>query len=391
MALSGNEFGALVKAYRKQRGWTQDELAERWGHTRGYVSQIERGRNKLDSVAQVVRLADILNIPQEKLEAIGRGIPQRKIEVQRPEQADDAILQMLLAPGRDMVQLSYMLWVADQTHFLEEKLQELTVGLDRALTSYRGQFVRPAQQLLAYTHQMQGRMAFDRLDFAAASGHFSEMIDLGQELNDPDIIAMGMVYQGSLLRKRGRFETSLRCFEKARPFADAASNITKGIYHLNMSTLCADACQESPFMHAIEAAFNVAGEIKPDMESLANEFSIDDVKWAHASGLSALWKPDQALEVFKEIDKQNPFTTLRALGGYTISKGKAYLRGGDLEMGVSLHLEGVQMATEYQSKRHIGWIEDMYTRLLVLPFGKDKRLNTLRDALHEARIKQAQW
>jgi hypothetical protein len=47
-------------------------------------------------------------------------------------------------------------------------------------------------------------MAFDRLDFAAASGHFSEMIDLGIELNDPDIITIEMVYQGSLLRKRGR-------------------------------------------------------------------------------------------------------------------------------------------------------------------------------------------
>ena len=78
MALNKNAFGELVKAYRKQRGWTQGELAERWGYSRGYVSLIEAGRKKLDSVAQVVRLADILDIPQEKLEAIGRGIPTRQ-------------------------------------------------------------------------------------------------------------------------------------------------------------------------------------------------------------------------------------------------------------------------------------------------------------------------
>ncbi|MBV9708927.1 MAG: helix-turn-helix domain-containing protein, partial [Chloroflexi bacterium] len=98
--LNTNAFGQLVKSYREQRSWMQEELAARWGHAREYVSQIERGKRKLDSMTQVVRLADILDIPQEKLEEIGRGIPKRKIAVEKPEQADSAILQMLLAPGR---------------------------------------------------------------------------------------------------------------------------------------------------------------------------------------------------------------------------------------------------------------------------------------------------
>ncbi len=51
MALNKNDFGDLVRAYRKQRGYTQEELAERWGHSRAYVSLIEAGKKKLDSVA----------------------------------------------------------------------------------------------------------------------------------------------------------------------------------------------------------------------------------------------------------------------------------------------------------------------------------------------------
>ncbi|HEY0756939.1 MAG TPA: helix-turn-helix domain-containing protein [Ktedonobacteraceae bacterium] len=39
--LNRNEFGELVRAYRKQRGWTQQQLAERWEHTQEYVSQVE--------------------------------------------------------------------------------------------------------------------------------------------------------------------------------------------------------------------------------------------------------------------------------------------------------------------------------------------------------------
>src|SRR5579883_3372161 len=183
MVLSKNEFGELVKAYRKQRGWTQEQLAERWGYTRSYVARVENGKRKVDSITQVLRLADILDISSEKLEAIGRGIPERNIEAPSIAQADNALFQMLLAPGRDMVKLSWLTWFADAAPSLEEHIRELIAKLDAALTAYRGEFVKPAQQLLAYAHQMMGKLAFDRLDYAAASGHFSEMQELGEELN----------------------------------------------------------------------------------------------------------------------------------------------------------------------------------------------------------------
>ena len=386
--LNRNAFGQLIQSYREQRGWTQEELAERWGHARAYVSQIERGKRKLDSVTQVIRLADILDIPQENLEEIGRGIPTRKIEVRVPQQADNAILQMLLAPGRDMVQMSYMLWIADQAPvLLEEKLQELTISLDQALISYHGEFLKPAQQLLAYTHQMRGRMAFDRLDFAAASGHFSEMIDLGEELNDPDIITTGMVYQGSTLRKRGRFETAIRCYKAARPYADAATEATRGIYHVNLSTVYADNSQEKLFLEEIDAALEIAKDLKDSITGLANDFSLDDVLWAQAGGFAELWKPGDALKVYEQTDKLRPFRPLRELGAYTIDKGEAYLKMGDLDQGITLSLKGIGLASEYRSKRHIGWVEKTYNRLRVLPIGKEKSLDVLRDALIEAKRK----
>ena len=385
--LDKNAFGRLVKAYRTQRGWSQEELAARWEHTRAYVSQVELGKRKLDSMTQVTRLADILDIPQEKLEEIGRGIPKRKITVEDPKQADNAILQMLLSPGRDMVQLSYMLWVADQAPILEEKLQELTITLDQALVSYHGEFVKPAQQLLAYTHQMRGRMALDHLDFAAASGHFAEMIDLGNELNDPDIITIAMIYQGSLLRKRGRFETAVRCFEAAKHYADIATEATRGIYHSNFSTVYADNGQETLFLREVNAALAIAQEMKASIAGLANDFSLDDVLWAQAGGYSELWKPEAALKIYEQTDALRPFRPLRELGAYTIDKGEAYLRMGDLDQGITLSLKGIELATEYRSKRQLGWVEKTYHRLRVLPIGKDKKLHTLRDALVEARKK----
>ncbi|HEU0004122.1 MAG TPA: helix-turn-helix transcriptional regulator [Ktedonobacteraceae bacterium] len=386
--LNRNAFGQLVQSYREQRGWTQEELAERWSHARAYVSQIERGKRKLDSMTQVIRLADILDIPQEKLEEIGRGIPTRKIEVKVPQQADNAILQMLLAPGRDMVQMSYMLWIADQAPvLLEEKLQELTISLDQALISYHGEFLKPAQQLLAYTHQMRGRMAFDRLDFAAASGHFSEMIDLGEELNDPDIITLGMTLQGSVFRKRGRFEHAIRCFNATKPYADVASTGVQGVRYNLMARLYYDSGDEQGFLRAINPALEIAEHMKDSIAGLANDFSLDDVLQEQASGFTELWKPEKAIEIYKETDRLRHFRPLRDQGAYIINKAQAYLSLEDLDRGIALSLKGLRLASEYRSKRHVGWVEKTYNRLRVLPIGKEKSLDVLRDALIDAKRK----
>ena len=75
------------------------------------------------------------------------------------------------------------------------------------------------------------------------------------------------------------------------------------------------------------------------------------------------------------------------IGAYTIDKGEAYLKLGDLDRGITLSLKGIRLASEYRSKRHIGWVEKTYNRLRVLPIGKEKRLDVLHDALIEAKSK----
>src|SRR5579884_4005617 len=391
MEIDNNAFGKLVKSFREQRGWSQGKLAEKWGHSREYVSQVERGKRRLEKWEQVNSLATILDIPHEKLEAIGRGIPQKKIEATTPQQADSAILQMLLAPGRDMVRLSYLTWVADQQPVIEESLRNLIYQLDQALISYHGGLVEPAQQLLAYAHQMMGKISFDRLDFAAASGHFSEMIDLGEELKDPDIIALGMTLQGSIFRKRGRFEHARQCFKVTKPYADQASTGTRGVYYNLLARLCYDSGDEPGFLQAIHTALEIAENMKDSITGLANDFSLDDVLQEQASGYTELWMPEKAIEVYKQTDRLRPFRPLRDQGGYVINKAQEYLQMEDLDQGVKLALKGIQLASGYQSKRHIGWIEKSYNRLRVLPIGQDKRLKVLGEALRETQIKEATW
>jgi transcriptional regulator with XRE-family HTH domain len=391
MVLSKNEFGELVKAYRKQRGWTQEQLAERWGYTRSYVAKIENGKRKVDSVAQVVRLADILDIPSERLAEIGRGIPERTIEAQSPAQADNALLQMLLAPGRDMVKLSWLTWFAGAAPSLEEHIRDLIAKLDAALTAYRGEFAKPAQQLLAYAHQMMGKIAFDRLDYAAASGHFSEMQALGEELNDADIIASAMVHLGDVLRKRGRFETAVRCFEAGKPFADRAAPGIQGMRHQIMARAFSAYGDEQRFLRSIDQALEIAEHTQDTIDNLTNQFNLVECLQEQAQGFTMLWKPERALEIYKQTDRMRPFRPLRDLGSYSIVKAQAYAYAGDLDKGLEYSLKGLDLASQYRSKRHIARLDGMYHRLSITPMGRDKRLKEIHEALREAQQKQALW
>ncbi len=66
-----DHFGYAVKRRREERGWTQEELAERAGIHRTYLSDIERG-GRNPSLINIGRLAKALKV---SLPALFEGVP----------------------------------------------------------------------------------------------------------------------------------------------------------------------------------------------------------------------------------------------------------------------------------------------------------------------------
>jgi transcriptional regulator with XRE-family HTH domain len=54
-----DDFGRRVAEVRRDRGWTQAELAERWGVSLGYVQLVEGGRENL-TIVSLSLLAGVL-------------------------------------------------------------------------------------------------------------------------------------------------------------------------------------------------------------------------------------------------------------------------------------------------------------------------------------------
>lgn len=380
--LRSNAFGKLVREYREQMGLSQEEVAERWGYTREYVSLIERGKRKLDQIEQVYRLADILQIPHERLDEIGKGIPQRKIEPQHPSEGDDALFQALLDPAQATVKLSRLVWHTDnETIAIAERLHTLNDRLEDALTKYRGRFVKPTQQLMAYAHEMLGEMAFDQLSFSEAYGHFQEMFDLGEELADNDILTLAMARQADLLRKKGRYEAAFRRLQAAEPYASSASKYVQGFRWKILARAYSTNGDSEGFQRAIDNAQAIVESTSVTLDTVSHQFDLVQVLQERAQGYTMLWQPEKALDIYQQTDVLRPFRPLRDQGSYSIIKAQAFAYAGDLEDGVEYAIKGIELARVYHSKRHVSRIQGMYDRLSVTPMGKSPRLRELREVL----------
>lgn len=387
LALSTNAFGRLVKTFREQRGWSQGKLAEEWGVSREYVSLIERGKRKLDKHEQVNRLADILRIPQEYLEAIGKGLPQRRTRAEKPADADDILLQTLLEPSLATVKLSWLLWLADGENVpIAENLSNLIDRLEDTLTRHHGQFLKPAQMVLASAHEMQGNIAFDQLRYTTAIGHFQEMFDLAEEINDPTMLSLAQIHRADVLRKRGRYEAAVHLLTSIAPTIEHAHPSIQGVRWQILARAHAAYGKEKHFLEAIDQAEEIATDMKETIDTQYHQFNLVEVLQERAQGYTMLWQPEKALRIYPHTDKLKPFRPVREMGSYSIIKAQAHSYSGDIETGIGLAIQGIGLAKGYRSKRHISRVQGMYDRLRVTPLSHHPGMRDLKDALMSAQL-----
>ncbi|MEA2534967.1 MAG: hypothetical protein QOJ93_2778 [Actinomycetota bacterium] len=379
---SPGTFGGLVRAFREQRGWTQLDLAERWGFTREYVSQIELGKRKLYGEESVMRLAEILDIPLERLQAIGKYVPHGARTAEHLAQADDALLEALIDPARAMVKLSWLVWYANSDTTVVHQLADIVARLETAVTERRGRLRTAALELLAYAHEMMGKVAFDRLAFPDAVSHFQEMHDLGRELNDPDITSLALTHQGDVARRRGRYESAIHHLHAAESFSKASRTQTRGLRWQTLARCHAEYGDKPAFLRSIEVALETAAHLPRHEEASSNDFTLQEVTLEQAQGLTLLWEPLKALEIYNRPEHQTAFRPLRELGNFTILRAQAYAYAGEVDEGVRLAIDGLALARRYNSPRHISRVQRMHDRLSVTPHAGSPGLKDLADALH---------
>lgn len=78
LARTPKQIGTIIQRARKQRDWTQSDLAERAGLRQGTISVIEKGDKpaKLDSILAVLAALDLEFRVKERAKGTGRDIEE---------------------------------------------------------------------------------------------------------------------------------------------------------------------------------------------------------------------------------------------------------------------------------------------------------------------------
>jgi hypothetical protein len=135
------------------------------------------------------------------------------------------------------------------------------------------------------------------------------------------------------------------------------------------------------FLEAIEHAEAIATDLKETIDTQYNQFNLVEVLQEKAQGYTMLWQPAKALAIYPQTDKLKPFRPIREMGSYTIIKAQAHAYSGDIETGVKLAMQGIDLAHEYGSQRHVSRVQGMYERLQVTKLGKHARMKDLKEVL----------
>jgi transcriptional regulator with XRE-family HTH domain len=98
MFVGSKEFGALVREARLRRGWQQQDVADRIGVDRGYISVIENGKRNWPQ-QYIAPLASVLGISQVEM-AIAAGLIEREGPV--PERDPHDPVEILCANVRQL-------------------------------------------------------------------------------------------------------------------------------------------------------------------------------------------------------------------------------------------------------------------------------------------------
>jgi hypothetical protein len=298
--------------------------------------------------------------------------------------SEDALVAALLEPAGATIKLSWLVWYGSSDATVVDRVAALVGKLTDFTAAHQGNLRRPSLQLLAAAHEMLGKVAFDRLDYPTAYGHFLTMERVGEAAGDADLRALAAVHQGDLLRRRGEYDLAVQRLEAALPATGGIAGVVEGMRQQTLARVHAEYGHKDAFLEAIDAAETQAAGLGVEAADWGNEFTITNVRHERAHGHTLLWEPKVALSIYGAAESELQPSSLRDIGNLTILKAQAHAYAGNVDVGVDLAIEGLGFARRYGSARHASRVQRMYDRLSDTPIASSARMRDLADALRAA-------
>ncbi|MFE5614105.1 helix-turn-helix domain-containing protein [Streptomyces sp. NPDC056524] len=329
-------FGRHIQKLRQARKLTQAELAGRMQKTSSWMSQVERGVQKVERLDVLQDLADALGVSVQQLKPGAPGPaepPPLQPAVYKSNDLDEArrlisghpaigtILGALRpAPNKALAELSadvdemWELTHAGEFPDVSARLTELLPDLEQTVRIVAPEEREEAYLLLARTYQALAA-AFVRQDAADAAWVAADRAIWAAELSGNHLhVCAGvfrMVHAFVRLRMLGQAEHAATQAIQALEAVDERDNLTAeglsvlGSLHLALALVFARGHDRTGARGAIEAARRVAQRIGEDRNDFNLEFGVTNVEIQAVSTAVELGDAGEALDIGLSIDAES--------------------------------------------------------------------------------------
>jgi transcriptional regulator with XRE-family HTH domain len=330
-------YGQTIKEYRKLKGWTQAQLAEKWpskgeGVNTRYIQDIEYGDKKIKDPELLRKISSLLDIPlilfglseydpfnPTALPGEGKHLYQETLNV------TETLIQQTLAM-RSIAPLP--------------QVQKSAASLKKLFTYFLKELPIPAKleksflRLYAQEQSIQGLMYFENKKYMEALQAFYRMHDSAVQAEDPILIAHSLQKIGVELKRIGLIDEAINALEEARDISFRAGSVVAAFTNAYLAHMYSTNGETLRFERTINTAIALAepmGQGYGDGTDFVFQ-KLSGILVFKSRGFLRVGRPEETLKLHEEVKRQvQDDTNLWLDWKLYLYKARAYLAYKDVE------------------------------------------------------------
>lgn len=382
-----SHHGHLIKTYREQAGFTQEELARLIGRSRRTMITFEQSA-RIDDVKVRRTLAWALQIPHEMLSLPALVLPPSALRSplqSPPETQGKHLSRVVFETLRENLRMRLDLYYLGSALGADQKLNDHIEHLTDLARHCRPKDRRFVLELLSHNYQLKGMIARDQLDYVTADACFTQASLVAQEAENPELHALSLARQATAELWRNRTESAAHLYEIATDIAQRAPAALRTYLAAAQAevqgTLGDEHCLDS-----LTIAHTLLKRIDPDDDELllfhstrSSEQSLHD-GWLNCHTL--LGKPGLAIEKYDQLlEHKLDLSMTRMEARLTIQYAEALFAAKDMSC-CFYAIQGLKLARAVGSRRLFQRASELASKLVTCA-PHDERVKQLLQALHQ--------
>jgi transcriptional regulator with XRE-family HTH domain len=367
----------LLRSARRERGWTQQQLADFAQLSLSTIERAERGESiRGDSIE---RICECLQKTPEQL-----GFIRHSSDILH-DASHKLSLDDYLSTLESEMKLRWSLYHTGETNLAYQGLNFWIQRISECANLLRDtNLYERALTLLSIAYQLQGSVLRDKMLYHEAQLAHRKSFLIAKELFNPELIASALVREGITFNQQDRPKEAIACFMHALETIKHLGYVQLEAYTyqaLSEAQAKAQLPKESwTSINLAEKSFEKQSSVQ---EQTLIRFSLSSLNAQKGVNSMILHQYQQALDQLDHsLEHYNP-ALLRGRARLLIQKAEAYYNLGSLDACVANTQEAFNLARSAGSNKIISRVKNLYMNLKESKWRKEQVVSHLDDVLAE--------